>query len=97
MHKISNEYDFLVAQSELETDKAREVLKKARDDGDYWKEKMAAKLVDFCVEQERAMRLYAEAKTDYPELGDLMDSRWPHLRGLAETARERFATGPATE
>lgn len=89
-HKITNEYDFLVAHSELETNKAREVLTSARESNDYYKEKIAAKLVDFCEAQERAIRLYVEARLYHPELGDLIEKRWPQYRALADDAKEKL-------
>lgn len=89
--KISNEFDFLVARSEAETDKAREILESARRENDYYREKIAAKLVEFCEHAEKAARLYAEAKSEYPDLAGLIEKRWPHYRALADEARAKLA------
>jgi len=37
-----------------------------------------------CEFEEKTIRLYAEAKLNYPELGDLIEKRWPHLDLLSE-------------
>jgi hypothetical protein len=89
--KIENEYDLLVARAEAETNKARDVLLEARSRDDYWQEKIAAKLADFCETQEKSVRLYAEAKLYYPELGDLIEKRWPHYRSLGDEGRQKFS------
>jgi hypothetical protein len=89
-NQIRNEYDHLVAHAEKATDNARAVLKDARDTNDYWKEKVAAKLVEFCEHEEKAMRLYAEAKMSMPELGDLIERHWPKFREVAEEARAKL-------
>lgn len=90
-HKISNELDLLVARAEAETDKARDILSSARIAEDYWREKVAAKLVEFCEHEEKAMRLYVESKLYHPELGDLIEKRWPHFRAARDDAREKLA------
>lgn len=86
-HPIKNEFDLLVAKAEAETDKARGILEEARGRNDYYQEKIAAKLTAFCESEERSVRLYAEAKLNYPELGDLIEKRWPHFRSLSDEAR----------
>ena len=88
--QIENEYDYLVAQAEAKTDNARQILSSARNGNDYWKEKVAAKLVEFCEHEEKAVRLYAEAKTGLPELGNLIDKHWPEYSKLAEEARKNL-------
>jgi len=85
--KIENEYDYLVARAEAETNKAREILVEARSRNDYYQEKIAAKLVDFCEAEEKSIRLFAEAKLYYPDLGDLIEKRWPHFRAFGDEAR----------
>lgn len=86
-HKIQNEYDLLVAKAEAETNKARGILEEARTRDDYYQEKIAAKLTAFCESEEQSVRLYAEAKLNYPELGELIEKRWPHFRSLCDEAR----------
>ncbi|HVS79820.1 MAG TPA: hypothetical protein VHF05_02485 [Candidatus Paceibacterota bacterium] len=85
--KIENEYDYLVAKAEAETNKAREILLEARERNDYYQEKVAAKLLEFCETQEKSVRLYAEARLYYPDLGDLIEKRWPQYRSLSDEAR----------
>lgn len=88
--KISNEFDLLVARAEAETNKARAILADVRGSDDYYREKIAAKLVSFCEHEEKAVRLYVEARLHYPELGDLIEKRWPHFRALLDDAREKL-------
>ncbi len=86
-HPIQNEFDLLVARAEAETNKARGILEESRARNDYYQEKIAAKLTAFCESEEKSIRLYAEAKANYPELGDLIEKRWPHFRSLSDEAR----------
>jgi hypothetical protein len=85
-HRIEGPLDYLVARTQLETDIAREILERARGEGDYHREKAAAKLVAFHENEEQMLALYAEAKRLYPELAETLERRRPHLLELLKEA-----------
>jgi len=89
-HEISNEIEYLVARAQAETDMARHMLEEAREEGDYWKEKAAAKLFAFQEHDEKMLTLYAELKAYHPELAEAVEERKPHLLELLAEAKQRF-------
>lgn len=89
-HKIENEYDYMIALSEREADHARSLLGETRGTGDYWREKAAAKIAEFCEANEKLIRRFAELKLYHPEAGAAMEAKWPHLRSLSDAARAAF-------
>ena len=93
--KIENEIDYLVAQSQTETDIAKEILESVRKKDEtrqsrYYEEKLALKMLDFFKLEEKLISLYAEAKTEYPLLADLMENKRPYLRDMLEEAKRLF-------
>lgn len=89
-HKIENEFDYLVALAERESDHADEIRQDASNANDYWREKAAAKLAEFCKAHERFMRLFAELKLYHPEAAAPMEARWTHLKSLSDGAKKEY-------
>ena len=106
--EIQNEIDFLVAQAQLETDIAKEVIESIRNknretkdgvagkpartsssDG-YYEEKVALKMLEFFKEEERVITLYAEAKSEYPILANLMENKRPYLKEMLAEAKKLY-------
>lgn len=90
-HPIRNECDYLVAEAQKVTDKAREVLAEAQSDKDYYQEKIAAKLVEFCEAEEKYLSRYAELKLYYPELAKAVEERRAHLLSIIDRAKIKYA------
>ncbi len=97
--EIQNEIDFLVAQAQLETDIAKEVIdsiRKKETSGQkevsekYYEEKVALKMLEFFKEEERVISLYAEAKTEYPILANLMENKRPYLKEMLAEAKKLY-------
>lgn len=93
--EIKNELDYLVAQAQNDTDVAKMVLEEIRkgagDQKDrYYDEKLALKMLDFFTHEEKFITLYAEAKTEYPLLAELMENKKPYLKGLLEEAKRLY-------
>jgi hypothetical protein len=60
-------------------------------EGDYWREKAAAKLAAFLdIEQQFLSRL-AELREEYPDLADALEARKRHLAALTREARAMYA------
>ena len=89
-HGITNEFDYLIAKAERETEHARKILAEAREANDYWQEKAAAKLAAFCESQERLMRLYAELRLYHPDMADALVRRWPSFKTLEDTIKREY-------
>ena len=89
-HRIANEFDYMIARAERETEHARKILADMRAANDYWREKPAAKLVTFCEFNEKILRLYAEMKLYHPETAELIEERWPHYKSLHEYAKREY-------
>lgn len=89
-NEITNEIEYMVARAQAETDMARHLLEEVREEGDYWKEKAAAKMLVFQESEEKMLTLYAELKSYHPELAEALEARKPHLLELLEEAKQRF-------
>ncbi len=94
---IKSPLDFLVAQSQTETQIAKEILEAIRVKGasnssanEYYEEKLALKMLDFFVEEEKLIAIYAEAKTSYPILAELMENKRPYLKQLLEESKKLY-------
>ena len=96
-NKIKNELDFLIAQVQTETDIAQEVVESIRQKPTgskeevaqkYYDEKVALKMLEFFKEEEKVVSLYAEAKTSYPILANLMENKRPYLKEMLAEAKK---------
>ena len=90
-HSINNEGDYLVAEAQKVTDQAREILDEARGRKDYYQEKIAAKLVEFCEAEEKYLSRYVELRVYYPELATAVEERRQHLLSIIERAKIKYA------
>jgi hypothetical protein len=84
---IKNELDFLIAQTQNETDIAKEIVVSIRKKKDYHEEKLALKMLEFYKCEEKLVSLYAEAKKSYPLLAELMENKRPYLKEMLEEAK----------
>lgn len=96
---IKNELDFLIAQVQTETDIAQEVVESIRQKPTgskeevaqkYYDEKVALKMLEFFKEEEKVVSLYAEAKTSYPILANLMENKRPYLKEMLAEAKKLY-------
>lgn len=87
-----NEIDLMVQNAQRQTDKARRVVEMAREEDNYYKERAAAKMLDFFTHEEAVIRLYAEAKSNYPPLAELFEKERPSLRELYQKAQEQWGS-----
>ena len=87
---IKNEVDYLVAQTKAETKIAEEIVESIRKTENYYEEKLALKMLDFFKEEEKLISLYAEAKTNYPILAELMENKRPYLKDLLAEAKKLY-------
>ena len=90
-YPIKTELDFLLARAEQEREEMETLLDTLRRDGDYWKEKAAAKLRAFLDLEAQFLSRLAELKSDYPELASALEERKPHLAALLREARAMYA------
>ena len=94
-YPIKDEIDFLIAQSQTETDIAKEIVESIRqnskgDEKSYYEEKLALKMLEFFKEEERIIALYAEAKKNYPLLSNLMENKRPYLKEMLFEAKKLY-------
>ena len=94
-YPIKDEIDFLIAQSQTETDIAKEIVESIRengrgDDKAYYEEKLALKMLEFFKEEEKVIVLYAEAKKNYPLLSELMENKRPYLKEMLVEAKKLY-------
>jgi hypothetical protein len=87
---IKDEIDFMIAQAQAETDIAREIVENLRLRNSYYEEKLALKMLEFYVQEERVISLYAEAKKNYPLLATLMENKRPYLKDLLEESKKFY-------
>lgn len=96
---VKSPLDFMVAQAQLETDIAKEIVESIRlkqdsngqaDSSRYYEEKMATKMLDFFKQEEKVITLYAEAKESYPIMAELMENKRPYLKQLLEESRKLY-------
>ena len=73
---IKNEVDYLVAQTKAETKIAEEIVESIRKTENYYEEKLIS--------------VYAEAKTNYPILAELMENKRPYLKDLLAEAKKLY-------
>ncbi len=79
---IRNAGEYLLARAKIETELARGILTRARESGDYFREKAAAKLVAYHEEEEKLMQHFVEIKGGYPELAAALEQQKPYLAVL---------------
>lgn len=102
-YPIKDEVDFLVAQTQTETEIAKEIVENIRNKNKeeekflkgsnasgYYEEKLALKMLDFFKEEERVIALYAEAKKNYPLLAELMENKRPYLKEVLAEAKRLY-------
>ncbi len=94
-YPIKDAIDFLIAQSQTETDIAKEIVEKIRDrkaddDKKYYEEKLALKMLEFFKEEEKVIALYTEAKKNYPLLAELMENKRPYLKEMLSEAGKLY-------
>src|SRR3989344_8559706 len=89
-YPIENEYDYLVAEVQKLSDGARQTLAEARASGDYYREKLAAKLVEFCEAEEKYFSRYVELKLDYSELAKTLEERRTYLVEIMNQAKAKY-------
>ena len=83
---ISNEGEYLLVRAKIETELARGILTRARESGDYFREKAAAKLVAYHEEEEKVIQHFVEIKQGYPELAGVLEKQKPYLTVLWQEA-----------
>lgn len=71
-----------------EVDIAETILAKAREGGDYYSEKVAAKLLSFSQQECELIRHYVELKLYYPETASAIEDKKPYLLLLWQNAEE---------
>ena len=86
-YPIKDEIDFLIAQAQVETDVAKEIVETMRQKNSYYEEKLALKMLEFFKEEEKVVSLYAEAKKNYPLLAELMENKRPYLKEMLAEAK----------
>jgi len=86
-YPIKDEIDFLIAQAQVETDVAKEIVETMREKNSYYEEKLALKMLEFFKEEEKVISLYAEAKKNYPLLAELMENKRPYLKEMLAEAK----------
>jgi polyhydroxyalkanoate synthesis regulator phasin len=94
-YPIKDEIDYLIAQSQIETDVAKEIVADFRKKGQtndqaYYEEKLALKMLEFFKEEEKIIALYAEAKKNYPLLSELMENKRPYLKEMLAEAKKLY-------
>lgn len=105
-YPIKDEIDFLIAQAQIETSIAKEIVEgirskevnndgKSINDGEntlncYYEEKLALKMLEFFKEEERVISLYVEAKKNYPLLAELMENKRPYLKEMLAEAKRLY-------
>jgi len=94
-NRIKSEVDFLVAQAQIESGIAEEIVKTIRDrkegnENKYYEEKLALKMLEVYREEEKVISLYAEAKKNYPLLAELMENKRPYLKEILAEARRLY-------
>ena len=89
-YPIENEYDYLVAEAQKLVIEAKKILAAARQSGDYYREKLAAKLVEFCEAEEKYISRFVELKVHYPELAQTIESRRTHLKEIIDQAKIKY-------
>lgn len=100
---IKDEIDFLLAQTQTETEIAKEIVEsirkrnkegekfsKGRSANGYYEEKLALKMLEFFKEEERVISLYTEAKKNYPILAELMENKRPYLKEMLAEAKKLY-------
>jgi hypothetical protein len=100
---IKDEIDFLLAQTQTETEIAKEIvesIRKRNKEGEkfskggsangYYEEKLALKMLEFFKEEERVISLYTEAKKNYPILAELMENKRPYLKEMLAEAKKLY-------
>ncbi len=80
----------MVAQARAEAEIAEEIVESIRKQEDYYQEKLALKMLNFFREEEKVITLYAEAKTNYPILAELMENKRPYLKDLLSEAKKLY-------
>ncbi|MCI0542808.1 hypothetical protein L0Y69_03620 [bacterium] len=76
---IRNPGEYLLARARIESELALGILTRARESGDYFREKAAAKLVAYHEEEEKVIRHFVEIKQGYPELTVALEKQKPYL------------------
>lgn len=94
-YPIKDEFDYLIAQTQVDTNIAQEIVDDLRgkgidDDKNYYEEKLALKMLDFFKEEEKVILLFVEAKKNYPLLAELMENKRPYLKEMLEEARRLY-------
>lgn len=93
-NRINDEIDYMVAEAQLETDIAAEIVESIRNKvgkNKYYEEKLALKMLEFYMQEEKVISLYAEAKKNYPILAELMENKRPYLKEVFSEAKRLFA------
>ncbi len=90
-YPIKSELDFLVARAVAERAEMETLLAGIRSEGDYWRERAAAKLAAFLDLEAEFLSRLAELKSDYPELAAALEDRKRYLAALVSEARAMYA------
>ncbi len=85
-YPIQSELDFLLARAQGERTEMETLLTQAREEDDYWREKVAAKLAAFLDLEAEFLSRLAELREEYPELATALDERKRYLRALIHEA-----------
>ncbi len=88
---IRDIYAYVSARSEVELELVREVRERARTEDDYYREKVAAKLLAFHEKEVEFLRHYVSMKAHYPELARHLEEKKPYLRILWADAEKEWA------
>jgi hypothetical protein len=88
--KIVTIEDYIIAKSELELERVTDLLNQVRDEGDYFKEKSAAKLLAFHEHERNLILLYVEMRESFPDMARALEEQKPYLLTLWNVAEEEW-------
>ncbi|GEM_PF-5210291 len=91
-YQVKDELEFLLAKNQLEKEEAEKMLEEIRsDDGAYYQEKTAVKLVDFLCKEEARLRVLIDIKKNLPELFDVIKRQKPYIEDLLQRAKTEWS------
>ncbi len=90
--EIKNAVDCIRAKAQINLKLGKEILEEVREQGDYFKEKAAAKLAAFLEVQEKALSFYVELKAYHPEMATGFEEQMPWLKEAFQKAEQIWET-----
>lgn len=89
-YPIDSASDYMVAVSQRERLKAEDLLESVKEKGDYYEEKVTAKLKVFLRKEEDLLRSFAELESHFPELASLIRTQKSYLREKIVSAENEW-------